>query len=324
MKQGAAGNPAASSSGARVETFAPGLPRARRKTDWPRILFILLMLLPAFAALGVFMYYPIEETFRLSLNRASGLGDTEYVGLANFRQLFANEEFQAGFLNVLLWAFWSVVVQIPLAFFVAFSLTNLNNGVTRPLRAIYYLANILPSAITAMVGSLVFGNTNGVISSLARNLNITWLQKVDFLGDMRLAFPTVFIVATWMYSGFYIVYLMARIEQIPTEIREAALLDGADGWRYARAIVLPMVRYPLRIIAVLCIVGSMKVFDLPFLMTRGGPADATKTLSIILYNRGFRDSQYGLAAAVGVVIFALSLVFTILQFSLQRRKGELE
>jgi raffinose/stachyose/melibiose transport system permease protein len=246
------------------------------------------------------------------------------VGLANYRQLLANEEFRAGFLNVLLWAFWSVVVQIPLAFFVAFSLSNYKNRVTRPLRAIYYLANILPSAITAMVGMLVFGNTNGVISSLARNLNIGWLQKVDFLGDMRLAFPTVFIVATWMYSGFYIVYLMARIEQIPTEIREAAHLDGADGWLYARTIVLPMVGYPLRIIAVLCIVGSMKVFDLPFLMTRGGPADATKTLSIILYNRGFRDAQYGLAAAVGVVIFALSLIFTILQFSVQRRGGELE
>jgi raffinose/stachyose/melibiose transport system permease protein len=248
----------------------------------------------------------------------------EFVGLGNYRQLLANEEFQAGFLNVLQWAFWSVVVQVPLAFFVAFSLTNYRNPVTRPLRSIYYLANILPSAITAMVGMLVFGNTNGVISSLARNLDIAWLQKIDFLGDMRLAFPTVFVVATWMYSGFYIVYLMARIEQIPTEIREAAHLDGADGWLYARTIVLPMVSYPLRIIAVLCIVGSMKVFDLPYLMTRGGPADATKTLSMILYYRGFRDAQYGLAAAVGVVIFALSLAFTILQFSVQRRGGELE
>lgn len=322
--QGAGANPARSFAGAGAQALAPHLPRPRRRRDWRRVVFILLMLLPAFAALGLFMYYPIEETFRQSLNRASGLGDAEYVGLANYRQLFANEEFRAGFLNVLQWAFWSVVVQIPLAFFVAFSLSNYKNPVTQPLRAIYYLANILPSAITAMVGSLVFGNTNGVISSLARNLNIGWLQKMDFLGDMRLAFPTVFIVATWMYSGFYIVYLMARIEQIPTEIREAAHLDGADGWLYARTIVLPMVRYPLRIIAVLCIVGSMKVFDLPFLMTRGGPADATKTLSIILYNRGFRDSQYGLAAAVGVVIFALSLVFTILQFSVQRRGGELE
>ena len=306
---------AASFPGAGAKAFAP---------DWSRILFIALMLLPAFAALGLFMYYPIEETFRLSLNKASGLGDAEYVGLQNYRQLFANEEFIAGLVNVLLWAFWSVVIQIPLAFFVAFSLTNYKNGVTRPLRAIYYLANIMPSAITAMIGSLVFGNTNGVISSLARNLNIAWLMKVDFLGDMRLAFPTVFIVGTWMYTGFYIVYLMARIEQIPTELREAAHLDGADGWLYARTIVLPLVWYPLRILAVLCIVGSMKVFDLPFLMTRGGPANATKTLGIILYNRGFRDSQYGLAAAVGVVIFALSLVFTILQFSLQRKGGDLE
>jgi ABC-type sugar transport system permease subunit len=121
---------------------------------------------------------------------------------------------------------------------------------------------------------------------------------------------------TWTYTGFPIIYLMARIEQIPNEIREAALLDGATGWNYARYIVIPMCSYALRILAVLCTVGSLKLFDLPQLMTKGGPGNATKTLATILYQQGFRNWKYGSAAAIGVVILLLSLGLTIAQFSL--------
>ena len=222
-----------------------------------------------------------------------------------------------------LWAFWSVLIQLPLSFFVAFSLIAYRNKVTQPLRAIYFLANIMPSAITAMIGLFVFSNTNGVLAAFARKINWTWLGKIDFIGYPSLAFWAIFIVATWTYTGFPIVYLMARMEQIPMEIREAAELEGARGWRYAWHIILPMVAYPLRILAVLMTIGSLKLFDLPYLMTRGGPGDATKTLGIILYNQGFVNWQYGSAAAVGVVIFLCSLVFTIAQFSWQGR-GDVE
>jgi ABC-type sugar transport system permease subunit len=282
------------------------------------------MLLPAVAALGLFMYYPIEETFHISLTRSVGLGDAPFAGLENYRLLFHNDEFRAGLAHVFLWAFWSVLIQLPLSFFVAFCLIVYRNRVTRSLRAIYYLANILPSTITAMLGMFIFSNTNGVLATLARKVHWSWLAKIDFLGDPSIAFWAVFFVATWMYLGFPIIYLMARIEQIPTEIKEAAQLDGAGGWRYARTIVIPMVSYPLRILAVLMVVGSLKLFDLPYLMTRGGPGDATKTLGIILYNQGFVNWQYGSAAAVGVVIFILSLAFTIAQFSWQRGSVEAE
>jgi ABC-type sugar transport system permease subunit len=295
-----------------------------RRREPGRAWFVVLMLLPAVASLGLFMYYPIEETFRLSFMRSTGLGDATFNGLANYAFLFGNDEFRAGLRNVLQWAFWSPVIQLPLAFFVAYSLIMYRNRVTGSLRAVYYLANILPSSITAMLGIFVFSNTNGVLAAFARAVHWSWLAKIDFIGDPSLAFWAVFFVATWTYTGFPIIYLMACIEQIPAEIREAAELDGAGGWHYGRAIVIPMVSYPLRVLAVLMIVGSLKLFDLPYLMTRGGPGDATKTLGIILYNQGFVNWQYGSAAAVGVVILLLSLVFTIAQFSWQRRGGEAE
>ena len=297
--------------------------KRRQKRDVGRVVFIALMLLPAIAALGVYMYYPIEQTFHLSFMRSAGLGEAAFNGLENYKFLFGNDEFRAGLLHVFLWAFWSVLIQLPLSFFVAFSLIAYRNKVTQPLRAIYFLANIMPSAITAMIGLFVFSNTNGVLAAFARKINWTWLGKIDFIGDPSLAFWAIFIVATWTYTGFPIVYLMARMEQIPMEIREAAELEGALGWRYAWHIILPMVAYPLRILAVLMTIGSLKLFDLPYLMTRGGPGDATKTLGIILYNQGFVNWQYGSAAAVGVVIFLCSLVFTIAQFSWQGR-GDVE
>ncbi|MBN1959564.1 MAG: sugar ABC transporter permease [Deltaproteobacteria bacterium] len=287
-----------------------------------RTAFIILFLLPAFAFLGMFLYYPIEETFRISLMRSTGLGNDQFIGLKNYIRLFSNEEFRAGLWHVLVWAFWSIVIQIPLAFIVAFSLTFYKNKLTGPLRAIYYLANVLPSAIVAMLGQFVFAPNYGIINRIAEVLHIPWIMEIDFFGNPSIAFWTVFTVATWTYTGFPIVFLMARIEQIPREIRDAAELDGVTGWTYARYIVIPSLSYPLRILAVLCTVGSLKLFDLPYLLTRGGPGHATVTLGITLYRDGFINWQYGKAAAIGVVIFILSLGFTILQFSWGKSRKE--
>jgi len=298
---------------------------AKRKPgirDWKRGPFVLLCILPAFLFLAVFLYYPIEETFRISMTKASGLGDEVFVGLDNYVKLFSNEEFLAGLWHVFSWAFWSILIQLPLAFLIAFALTFYANKMTGPLRSIFYLSNVLPSAITAMLGKFIFAPKTGIVASLAKALGWQWLAGIDFLGNPNLAFWSVFLVATWAYTGFPIIYLMARIEQIPKEVREAAELDGATSWRYAWSIVLPDLGYPMRILAVLSTVGSLKLFDLPNMMTTGGPGNATVTLGITLYRHGFINWNYGLAAAIGVIIFACSLVFTIAQFSLGRKKEE--
>ncbi len=293
--------------------------KKKKPRDWNALIFKTVLLTPAVLFLAVFMYYPIEETFRLSMTRSTGLGPTVFIGFQNYVRLFQNEEFLMGLKNVLLWAFWSVVIQIPLAFFIAFSLSVYKNKITRRLRVIYYLANVLPSAITAMLGRFVFAPRHGVIPSLANKFNWEWLGRIDFLGNPDLVFWSIFAVATWAYSGFNIIYLMANIEQIPKEVQESAQLDGATQWQYARFIAIPMISYALRIVSILCIVGSMKLFDLPWMMTTGGPGYATSTLGIVLYKNGFINWQYGRAAAVGVIIFLLSLIFTVLQFSLQRK-----
>ena len=294
-----------------------------KKRDWRKIVFQAVFLLPALAFLIIFMYYPIVETFRTSFYHTTGFGAARFVWFQNYAKLFASEEFRTGFVNVLAWAFWSVLIQIPLAFYIAFTLVVYKTKITGTLRAVYYLASVMPSAITAMLGQFIFAPTFGVISSLAAKLNWEWLARIDFLGNANIAFWSLFAVATWAYTGFSIVYFMANIEQIPTEIRESAQLDGATLWQYARYIAIPMVAYPIRIIAIISTVGSLKLFDLPWLITAGGPIYATTTLAIILYKQGFVNWQYGRAAAVGVIIFLLSLIYRS-PFSFQRKSGELD
>lgn len=298
-------------------------PARRRKRDPGRKGFVFLCVLPAVLFLAVFLYYPIEETFRLSFVKSTGLSNEQYVGVDNYKKLFKDEEFLAGLRHVFSWAFWSIVIQLPLSFFIAFSLTYYSNKFTKPMQAIFYLPNVLPSAITAMLGKFMFAPNYGLLVQLGKALGWDWLASVDFLGDPKLAFWSIFAIATWAYSGFYVIYLMSRIEQIPKDLREAAELDGASMWCYARKIVLPELNYPLRICAILCTVGSLKLFDLPNMMTTGGPGNTTVTLGITLYRHGFINWNYGKAAAIGVVIFVLSLVFTVLQFSLGKKEDEI-
>lgn len=294
---------------------------ASKRTDWTKFWFKTLFLLPAFLMLGIFLYYPIIDTFRYSLLRASSMGPEVYIGLQNYIGLFSNEEFLSGLLHVFQWAFWSVVIQIPLAFFIAFACTNFKTRLTRKLRSIYYLANVLPSAVTAMVGTFIYSPV-GVITSFSKTIGWKWLEKIDFLGDPKIAFWSIFMLATWAYLGFGIIYLMANIDQIPVELGEAAVIDGANKWQYARYIVIPQISFALRIQAILCTVGSIKLFDLPWMILQGGPGNSTVTLGITLYREGFLNWQYGKAAAIGVIIFLVSLVFTIAQFSWQRNPNE--
>ena len=288
--------------------------------DTAKIPFIIIFLLPAFVFLAVFLYYPIAETFRISTTKSTGIGQELYVGLGNYLSLIQNEEFLAGLWHVFMWAFWSILIQLPIAFLIAFSLTFYVNKFTKPLRSIFYLSNVLPTAIVAMIGRFMFAPKTGIIASISKALGWKWLGAIDFMGNPDMAFWTLFAIATWMYTGFPIIFLMARIEQIPKEVREAAELDGATGWRYAFSIVLPQLSYPFRIIMVLMTTGSLKLFDLPYILLTGGPGNATVTLGITLYRDGFINWNYGRAAAIGVVIFVLSLGLTIAQFSLGNKK----
>jgi len=279
--------------------------------------FRIMMILPALLMLAVFMFYPIFETFRLSLTNSSALGVSSYIGMKNYVYLLRNADFLAGLFHAFQWAFLSVVIQVPLAFFIAFACVTFKNPLVRWLRSVYYLGNVIPVAIVCMIALFILGPNSGALVTLANTLGWKWLAGIDFIGNARNAFPTLFAVATWAYIGFGIVYFMSCIDQIPAEIIEAAMIDGTNKWQLIFHVILPQAGYAIRIQALLAVVGSIRLFDLPWLITVGGPGNSTTTLGIELYKQGFINWQYGRGAAIGVIIFLLSLGFTVLQFSVK-------
>ena len=290
----------------------------KKQLDISGILFKILLLAPAFVLLVLFLYYPIIETFRLSFMKADTLGNETFIGLRNFERLLTNDDFIAGLIHVFQWAFWSVVLQIPAAFIISFICITYKTKVINGLRGVFYLSNVIPPVIVTMLGIFLLGPNYGAIKTFAHAVGWTWISNIDFLGNPKIAFWSLFALASWTYMGFGIVYLMANIDQIPAELFEAALIDGANKWQYARHIVIPQIKYALSVQALLATIGSLKLFDLPWLLLLGGPGNATTTLGIELYKEGFINSQYGKGAAIGVVIFLLSLIFSIIQFYFQK------
>ncbi len=297
-----------------------GKPAVLRHGAWSKNWFRFFMLLPTFVILLVFMFYPIIEAFRISTTDTIGSREAKFVGLENYIKIFADEDFLAAMFHVVQWSFFSVFLQIPVSFFLAFVCTNYKGKYVRLLRGVYYIGNILPAVIIAMLARFIFMPNSGLVVSIAKALHWQALGDINFLGDPNMAFWSLFALATWAYIGFQIAYFMANIEQIPHEHYEAALIDGANKWQYARFIVIPQVWPAIRIMILLSVLGCIRLFDLPWLTTAGGPVNATNTLVIYLYKHGFNNAQYGKGAAVGVVIFALCLVVTIIQFTTQRKE----
>jgi raffinose/stachyose/melibiose transport system permease protein len=185
---------------------------------------------------------------------------------------------------------------------------------------VYYIGNILPLVVIAMLTRFIFMPNAGLIASISKALNWEALGAINFLGDPSMAFWSLFALATWAYIGFQIAYFMANIEQIPHEHYEAALIDGANKWQYAWHIVVPQVFPAVRIMILISVLGCIRLFDLIWLTTQGGPVDSTITLVVYLYKQGFANAQYGKGAAVGVVVFALCLIVTVIQFTTQKKE----
>jgi raffinose/stachyose/melibiose transport system permease protein len=296
--------------------------RLRKKPfDWPKNSFRLLMLLPTFVILIIFMFYPIFETFRISTVSTIGIGgDEQFVGFENYVKVFQDEEFLLALAHALQWAFFSVFIQIPISFFLAFVCTNYRGKYVRLLRGIYYIGNVLPLVVIAMLARFIFMPNSGLVASISKALHWQALGNIDFLGDPNTAFWSIFALATWAYVGFQIAYFMANIEQIPHEHYEAARIDGASKWQYARHIVIPQVFPAVRIMILLSVLGCIRLFDLVQLTTAGGPVNSTVTLVVYLYKQGFNNAQYGKGAAVGVVVFLLCLIVTVIQFTTQKKE----
>jgi raffinose/stachyose/melibiose transport system permease protein len=278
----------------------PGL---RRKTE------LALLLGPPLALFVGFVLLPIGFAAYDGLFRWSGFGPLgPFAGLHNYALVLSDPVFRQGFLHNLIIVAASIIVQLPLGIGLALLLSRRIRG--RALfRTLAFAPFVLPYATTAVMWLLLL-QPGGFVDQIMKDVGLGSLVQL-WLANLHLVLYTMIVVLTWQFFGFAMILMMAGLQGIPAELREAAALDGASGWQTTRRITLPLLGPTIRIWMFLSIIGSLQVFDQVWIMTGGGPANASTTMATYLIYRGFQSYEFGYGSAVAVIMFAICFVFAL-------------
>ncbi|MDX2561263.1 sugar ABC transporter permease [Streptomyces sp. TX20-6-3] len=274
-----------------------------------------LLIMPAVLGFAVFKAYPIAASFWISLT--TGNGDArEFAGLANYRRLLDDPLFWTALRNTAL----ILVVQVPLMLGLALLVALGLNSTRVWLRPLWRLGVFVPS-LTGLVAagvmfSVILNHDAGLLNWV---LSLFGIDRVNWLGSPFWARVGVVLVLTWHYTGYNAVMYLAGLQGIPKELYEAAMVDGAGPVRRFFAITLPQLRPILLLTVVLSTIGTLQLFDEPYVLTGGGPDNATLTVTMYLYNNGFKYFDFGYASALA---YALALIVSVLGVLQVRLMGE--
>lgn len=277
-----------------------------------------LFLAPFFIVYAIFLLYPVIDAFRLSFNERIGISTPTFVGLENYRTLFEDERYLKALLNTTLYAGASLFILSPLALLLALAVRSFlvpSANLKSFYRIAYFLPNITSFVVIALMFGLVFDANYGLLNAFLEAIGQpthNWLRSQD------LALPSIVLVAIWTFLGINSLYFLAGLQNIPDELSEAAQLDGATRVQVFWTVTLPLLKPTILFVVVQAIIFSYQIFDIPFLMTRGGPSDATLTLAVYLYEIGFQRFDQGYAAAIGYSLAVISILLAGLQLLLFR------
>ena len=211
----------------------------------------------------------------------------------------------------------SLLVQGPLSLGIALLLNRKFRG-RAFMRLIIFAPYVLPPAVTAVMWSLML-QPGGFVDQVMKSVGLGGLVQ-QWLANIHIVLYTNFVVLTWQYIGFGIVLLLAGLQGIPAELKEAAAIDGATPWQVTRRVTIPLLAPTIRIWVFLTVIGSLQVFDVVWILTGGGPGDASTTMATYLFLDGFRSLEFGYGSAIAVILFAFCFVFSIAyqRFALRR------
>ncbi len=270
--------------------------------------------MPALLLLSLSVLIPALLALLMSFTR-SGLDMGEplaWVGLSNLQRLWADATFRRVLGTTVLYLV-GVVPPIVVSSLGLAILVNRQLPGIRLLRAAYYTPVLVSIVVAAIAFRWLYGE-NGLLNGLLS----TWLgadTPIGFLTDPRLALVSVMVVTFWKGIGYYMVIFLAGLQGIPRELYEAAALDGCRGWRVHLHITLPLLRPYVALVAIISAIAATKVFEEVFLMTQGGPADSTRTLVYYVYDQAFQELDISYACTVGLALFLLVMLLTLLRFS---------
>ncbi len=277
-----------------------------------------LMLLPALLLCGVFIFFPVVMTILGSFYSFGLGGNWQFVGLENYTRAFGDPVFWTALKNNLIIVFGSIVLQVGFGAIIA---AILDRGITIGrvvFRTIIFAPMVVSSVAVALIWLIILDPNIGPLNVLVRGLGLT-PPRLGWLGDPAISIYVLLVVAAWQYTGFMMVLILAGLQGISKDIYDAAALDGAKGLRAFWYITLPSIRNVLIVAILITTIGAFKVFDLVYVMTRGGPANATQVMGTYVYLQAFTIGNMGFANAISVVLLLIALVLGWLQLKTSRR-----
>jgi raffinose/stachyose/melibiose transport system permease protein len=287
-------------------------PASARAFDAGKWTAVLLFLPPALLLFSLFVVVPVGEAAWYSVFNWNGFGSpTNWIGLDNFRAVFASRAFGIAFRNNLLIIAVSLLIQLPLALSLALILADRFRGAVA-LRMLFFMPYVLAEVAAGLIFSFVYDGDYGLLAGIFRSLGA---EPPYLLASPSTSMLAILIVIVWKYFGFHMMLFIAALQGMDASLVEAARIDGASRWHVLRFVVIPLLYPTIRLSIFFAVLGSFQLFDLVMPLTRGGPADSSQTMVSFLYTFGVMRMRVGFGSAVGVIVFIVCVVFA---FSYQR------
>lgn len=260
--------------------------------------------------MGVFVVWPIVSAVRMSFYRWKGFGPMDdFVGWRNYSRVLEDNVFTDAVVHNFTIVILSVLVQLPLGLGIAL-LLNRRIRARGLLRTIIFVPYVVAEVIAGVIWFQLLQPQYGVVDGLLESVGISPPEQ-GFLGTPEISLPTVFVVLTWKYLGLAVLLFMAGLQSVPDELYEAAQLDGASWWQVQRRIAIPLIGPTIRTWSFLSMIGSLQLFDMVWVLTGGGPANATTTMATYLIGQGTQRHNYGIAGAASVLLFVVAFVMAL-------------
>ena len=273
--------------------------------------------MPPFGLLLFFVVWPAVYLAYLSLLKWDGLGARTFVGFANYARIFSDDRFVLALRHNALWSVGSLIFPPMIGLGLAILLTRTKLRGRSFFQVIYFLPQMISSAVTAVIWRWIYWPQGGTANALLHFLGYS--GSPEWFADRNLALLAIFIASCWVANGFSMLIFQATISSIDENLFEAAQMDGANWWHETRYILLPNIRQALSTVLIVSAVWSFQIFDLFYLTTKGGTGDATYVLAIGIYNNTFTARRVGVGAAWAMV---LMLIIMGLAALMMRRQGK--